>query len=158
MNSWHMGITLAFLLPLAIAALWDVASFRIPNFLSVILVALFIPAVVWAPVAVPWPWHVAAAAVMLGAGAGLFALGLLGGGDIKILSAATLWLGMGNLLMFVVFVSLAGAVVTVALVALRFVPLRGRIAVLQPGAAIPYGLAIAMGSAVLAGRLPMLGG
>lgn len=161
MNTWNMGVVIAFLFPLAAAAAWDVACFRIPNFLSLALVALFVPAVVLAPVAVPWLWHVAAALVVLSAGSVLFALRLLGGGDVKIMSAAALWLGMGNLVAFLVYVSLAGAVVAIVVVMFRMLSF-GRdftsVKTLRSRVVIPYGVAIALGAALLVGRLPMMGG
>jgi prepilin peptidase CpaA len=165
MTLWPIMVTAAFLLPLLAAASWDVACFRIPNILSAALVLLFVPAVALAPVSVPWGWHLAAALAVLIVGAGLFALHLLGGGDVKLLSAAALWLGMTNLAGFLVLVSLAGAALTALVLVLR-APLCRRAfsglglepAVLRPRAGIPYGVAIAMGAALLVGRLPMMGG
>jgi prepilin peptidase CpaA len=150
-----------FLLPLALAAAWDLACFRIPNRLTLSMALLFPLAVLLVPAQVAWGWHLAAGMGVFAAGAGLFALGMMGGGDVKLMSAATLWLGLPNLGSFMLLVSLAGAGLTVALLGLRALPLGGwrqRPAVLQAQAGIPYGVAIAIGGAILVGRLPLLGG
>lgn len=158
-------IAAMFVLPLAVAALWDLASFRIPNLLPLALLVLFPVAAAMSAAPVAWGWHLAAGAVVLAAGAGLFALGLLGGGDAKLMAAAALWLGSGNLLAFLLTTSLAGGVLTLAILLLRGAPLRHVFAgigfaptVLRPRAGIPYGVAIAVGGAVLAQSLPMAGG
>jgi prepilin peptidase CpaA len=154
-----------FVLPLAVAALWDLASFRIPNLLPLALLVLFPVAVAVSAVPVAWGWHLAAGAVVLAVGAGLFALGLLGGGDAKLMAAAALWLGSGNLLGFLLVTSLAGGVLTLVILLLRAAPVRTALAgmglapaVLRPRGGIPYGVAIAVGGAALVQSLPMVGG
>lgn len=165
MTTLQMVIIALFLLPLLVAAGWDVAAFRIPNMVPLVSVALF-PLAVWlAPSPVALGWHVVAAFVVLAMGIGLFALGMLGGGDVKLMAAVSLWLGINSLTMFLVLVSLAGAALTILLLVLRATPLRhaslghgAPLAVLQPRAGIPYGMAIAFGGAVLMHQLPMIGG
>lgn len=150
-----------FLLPLILAAGWDLACFRIPNRLTLGMALLFPLAALLVPAQVAWGWHLAAGIGVFVAGAGLFALGMMGGGDVKLMSAATLWLGLPNLGSFMLLVSLVGAALTIALLGLRTLPLEGwrqRPAVLRPQAGIPYGVAIAIGGILLVGCLPLLGG
>ena len=76
------------------AALRDVTSYTIPNWISLALVAAF-------PVtalALGLPLNViglnlGVGATALAAGMGMFALGWIGGGDAKLLAAAALWIG-----------------------------------------------------------------
>src|SRR3954467_7804123 len=83
---------------MAVAAFEDFRRLTIPNLLPVLLCAI-------------WPLYVAAAPSLGGvlsavgvalavflAGAVLFARGWLGGGDVKLLPAATLWAGASQTL------------------------------------------------------------
>lgn len=160
MHAAHILIGAMFALPLAAGAAWDLTCFRIPNLVSLGLAALFPLAVLLSPVPVPWGWHLAAGAIVLTAGMGLFALKLLGGGDVKLMAAAALWLGMNSLGLYLLLVSVAGAALTLVLLALRpaLAGLGERMPVLRPRAGIPYGIAIAAGGLMLVEHLPMLGG
>jgi prepilin peptidase CpaA len=97
-----------------LAALGDWSRFLIPNRLSLAIVGLW---VVHALILVAqgqspmfMVWSVAIAIVVFAIGAGLFALRLLGGGDVKLLAAATLWAAPDYVLPFILIVTLAGAV------------------------------------------------
>ena len=52
--------------------------------------------------------HLSAGCVVLVATFGLFARGIIGGGDAKLASAAALWLGFDHLLPYLLFASLLG--------------------------------------------------
>ncbi|MBF0334817.1 MAG: pilus assembly protein CpaA, partial [Alphaproteobacteria bacterium] len=87
----------------------------------------------------------------------------LGGGDVKLMAATALWLGLGLALPFVVAVGLFGGALTLILLTLRHThiqafiqSLAGLPPVLERGAAVPYGVAICAGGLFLAGRLPLL--
>jgi|SRR5581483_6767548 len=137
------------------AALRDLATFTIPNWISAALALAFAPAALI--MGAGWPEVGLNLAVGLGVlvlGAGMFALGWLGGGDAKLMAAASLWLGLGGLAPFVVFTALAGGALAVALLAIRSAWLRPlanagpawtrRLA--TPGESAPYGVAIAAGA------------
>lgn len=164
--------------PLLVAAGWDVATFRIPNTLNLVFLALFPVAALLAPVPVDWLWHLAAFGLMFVIGLGLFALRLFGGGDVKLLIVVALWLGWDNLLPMAVWVSLAGGAVALLAVAetsaagqwlLSLVRLP-RVLVKEdawpteegePPARkrkhIPYGIGICVGGLMMAGKLPLVG-
>lgn len=151
--------------PLLVAAAWDIVTFRIPNSLNLTFLALFPLAALLAPQPVDWLWHLAAGGAVLAAGFVLFALGLLGGGDVKLLAVAALWLGWDRLPAFTLSVALLGGGLALLLLLLRrpavamvLAHLGRTPAVLQQGAAIPYGIAIAAGGLVLAKALPLIGG
>jgi prepilin peptidase CpaA len=137
------------------AAVRDLASFTIPNWISIALAAAFAPAALL--VGVPLPEigvGLAVGAGMLVVGAGMFALGWIGGGDAKLMAAAALWVGLRGLAPFAIYTALAGGLLALALVALRSAWLRPLAAagpgwtqrLATPGEAAPYGVAIAVGA------------
>ena len=150
--------SLGFIFPfaMAFAAATDLLTMTIPNRLSIGLTAAFF---VLAPVAgLGWQdilSHMGAGSAMLLAGILLFSLGWLGGGDAKLLAAASLWLGFDQLVMFLAYVAAFGGVLAVLVLAYRStpasaLPLPGWAARLHTkGEGIPYGVAIAAGALVV---------
>jgi prepilin peptidase CpaA len=149
-NAPFTGTLLAALAALLIvAAVIDARTFTISNRLN-LTVALLAP-LYWLSVALtPWP----GVAIQLAAGATVFAVlaaafyaGMMGGGDVKLAAALALWFPPGVTLQFLVLMSLAGGVLTLALLAWH----RARRREGRPE--IPYGVAIAFGGlAILAQR------
>lgn len=122
------------------AALTDLRARIITNGLNG-AIALLAP-LYWWSIGLPlWPDAVVQVGLAIGVLAlliGLFALGAMGGGDVKLLAALALWLPPGAVLTLLVLTSLLGAPVTIAAVAHhRFTRRIGR-------AEIPYGVAIAL--------------
>lgn len=143
-----------FLGAMLLAALSDAATYRIPNWLSALLAAAFLPAALYAGMTPgELGMHLLLGFIVLLLGMGLFAFRLLGGGDAKLLAAASLWIGLGALMPFLFWTAASGGILGLALVAFRRVPLpqglaaHGWIARLHdPRAGIPYGIAIALGA------------
>jgi prepilin peptidase CpaA len=142
---------------LALAAGWDLASFTIPNFLSIAAVALF---GVFAVVAgLGWPaigWHLMAGFTGLFVGFTLFALGYIGGGDAKLFAAVLLWLGFADLLDYTLLASIFGGVLTLGLLIARQWPLPAMamrhdwiLRLHDSKSGIPYGVALAAGAFIL---------
>ncbi len=76
----------------ALAAAWtDLRRFRIPNALPLLLVALYPLHLAAANTPVDWQGGLSLALILLLGGFALFAAGLLGAGDVKLLAAAGLW-------------------------------------------------------------------
>jgi prepilin peptidase CpaA len=130
---------------LLVAAAIDVRTFTISNRLN-LTVALLAP-VYWLSIALPvWP----DVGIQLAAGVGVFMLlaaafyaGMMGGGDVKLAAALALWFSPVSTLKFLVLMSLAGGVLTLAVMAFhRFKRREGR-------PEIPYGVAIAFGGLVI---------
>ncbi len=142
---------------LAAAALWDLASFTIPNRLCAALALLF--AVFALAAGLDWStlgWHLAAGFAGLALGFGLFALGWIGGGDAKLFAAVALWLGFADLLPYAAVAALFGGLLTIVLLLLRQVPLpallsgQGWLLRLHDArSGIPYGVALAAGAFAL---------
>lgn len=136
---------------LAAAAGWDLASYTIPNFLQLALIAAFVVFIVatgMAPAAIGM--HLLAGFLGLVVGFTLFALGYIGGGDAKLFACVVMWLGFTNLLDYAVVASIMGGGLTLAILAARSMPLpafligQGWIQRLHDSrSGIPYGVALA---------------
>jgi prepilin peptidase CpaA len=82
-----------FLIMLGLAAFTDVCERRIPNRLTGGLAALYPVYVLVSPIPVAWPAALGLAVVVFVIGLGLFARELIGGGDVKLIAALSLWAG-----------------------------------------------------------------
>jgi prepilin peptidase CpaA len=142
---------------LAAAAGWDLASFTIPNFLQGLLIVCFMAFAVTVHLGAPdISSHLIAGFVGLLVGFALFALGYIGGGDAKLFAAVVLWLGLKDLMPYTLVATVLGGVLTLALVALRRLPLPAFFArqawllrLHDNKAGIPYGVALAAGVFVI---------
>jgi len=147
------------LLPLLLAAAagWDLASFTIPNFLQVALLAGFaVLAVALHLGASAIGLHLLAGLIGLLLGLVLFALGYVGGGDAKLFAVVLLWLGLKDLMPYTLVATVLGGVLTLGLLALRRLPLPAVLArqswILRlhgSKAGVPYGVALAAGVLVV---------
>lgn len=139
---------------LAFAGAMDLFTMTIPNRISLGLVIAFVVALPFSGLdAAALASHVGAGVLMLALGFLMFNRGWLGGGDAKLLASASLWLGLDLLLTYVAVVTVAGALLVLALLFFRTICLPPQLS-LQPWAArlhrqggdVPYGLAIAAGA------------
>jgi len=138
-----------------VAALKDLSSFTIPNWISIALALAFAPAALVAHVPLSSVGiSFAVAFVVLLFAAGMFAMGWIGGGDAKLMAASALWVGLRGIAPFALYTGLAGGALALILVALRSAWLRPLAAagpawakrLATPGEAAPYGVAIAIGA------------
>jgi prepilin peptidase CpaA len=141
--SWGFSeILLALLaLLLLVAAVLDLRSRTIPNGLNLTIALLAIP-FWWASGLAIWPdvaLQIGLATGVFGLFALAFAAGMMGGGDVKMLAAVALWLPPGALLILLVIMSIAGGVLTAAMLILHRMTRAGH------KLEIPYGVAIAFG-------------
>jgi len=144
--SWLFIVLLA--AALLLAAVGDWRTRTIPNWLNAGIALLAIP--FWWSIGLPlWP----GVALQLALGAGVFALfaiafrfGAMGGGDVKMAAALALWLPFAGVVKLIVIMSLAGGVLTVAMLAAH------RMAKAAGQPEIPYGIAIAFGGIWLIGE------
>ncbi|HEY4944492.1 MAG TPA: prepilin peptidase [Rhizomicrobium sp.] len=139
---------------LALAAGWDIASFKIPNFLQLALIAAFAVFIIATGMtAAAIGGHLLAGFLGLTIGFTLFALGYIGGGDAKLFACVVLWLGFANLLDYAVIASIMGGALTLLILGMRHMPLpvalTGQAWILRLHDAkggIPYGVALAAGA------------
>jgi len=149
-NIFIYGLVGCLAIALLVAAFTDIRRRQIDNWLNA-AVALGAPAFWWASGLSVWPdmvIQIALALVTFFALAGLFALKLMGGGDVKLLSALALWLAPMTFLKLLVVMSLLGGLLTIVFAVWHYAVTRRR------DAKIPYGVAIA--SAGLITLAPML--
>lgn len=125
---------------LIVAAITDLRSRIISNRLNLIIAAL--APVWWIACGLPlWPGVAAqllVGLIVFALFAALFAAGMMGGGDVKLLGALALWLPWQALLSLLVLMAVLGGLVTIVTVADH--KLRKK----QGQPEIPYGVAIAV--------------
>jgi prepilin peptidase CpaA len=130
------------------AAIWDLRTRMIPNGLNAAIALTAIP-FWWASGMKLWP----DVTIQLGIGVALFAafavafaLGAMGGGDVKLIGALGLWLPPSAVAPLLIIMSLAGGVLTIGML------VRHRLARHRHQLEIPYGVAIAVGAVWLIGE------
>jgi prepilin peptidase CpaA len=140
MNSEHFiyllwsGLAIA----LIVAAITDIKSRTISNRLN-ILIALGAPVFWIASDMNFWPemiLQIGIAALVFTIFTGFFALGAMGGGDVKLLGAIALWLHWLPLVHMLIIMSIAGGVLTALMM------IRNRIHKTPGPIKVPYGVAI----------------
>ena len=133
-------ILLGLLAPLLLVASWgDLKARTIPNGLNLAIALLAIP-FWWANGLALWPdvaLQLGVAFLVFAIFAGAFAIGAMGGGDVKLIGALALWLPWQGVLALLVIMSLAGGALTLAML------IRKRLARNEGALEIPYGVAIA---------------
>ena len=147
---YELCVLLIFPFCLIFAGISDALSFTIPNKISAILVLAFFLIVPFSGLGLDVIGaHVLVGFIALLFGFILFAYGYLGGGDVKIIAAAGLWLGVEQIGSFLIFMALFGGLLSLIIYYLRKTPLPACLAGnrwllnLQSGeAAVPYGIAI----------------
>lgn len=167
-----------------VAAVFDLWKMIIPNTISILLVALFFAnglfLTFYLGYSVAWLSHIGALAAVLFVGLVAYRFGALGAGDVKLLSAISLWAGFEKNLLdpliidyylfdYLILVALCGGVLSLGLLILRWLVV-GLLLLqstpqnislpryLLPREHMPYGVAIAVPSFYLAWKLPLLGG
>lgn len=141
-----------FIALLAAAMLWaaigDWRTRTIPNWLNGAIALLAIP--FWWSIGLGlWP----GVALQIGLAMGVFALfaiafrfGAMGGGDVKMAAALALWLPFAGIVKLLAVMSIAGGILTLAMLAAH------RMAKAAGQPEIPYGIAIAFGGFWLIGE------
>ena len=152
-----------------LAAIWDVVSRRIPNLLPLIIAALYFAHAGFAGDWAEMPWHLLCGMGVLVVGIFIFALGWMGGGDVKLLAALALWAGPDQLILLLLMTCFAGGALALIYVLPVILTRNPRISglidwffltilkkpapLLQAGKAIglqlPYGVAIAVAGFVV---------
>jgi prepilin peptidase CpaA len=136
-----------------VAAYGDVKTFRIPNVLVAAVASLAVTRLIVIGNPSAALYTVGASVPLLIVGFVLFAQGFVGAGDVKLITATALLVGYHDLLAFLLFMGICGALISLAVLVIhRYLPLYAgpRLAVLLPNArlAVPYGVAIATAGSV----------
>ncbi|UZK66061.1 A24 family peptidase [Sphingomonas sp. M1-B02] len=128
------------------AGIQDARSREIANWKN-IAIALLAPLWWWSNGLQLWPdvaLQLGVASLVFAFFAGAFALGQMGGGDVKLIGALALWLPVQPLIWMLLLMSLLGGALTVLMLGERWIRR-------QKGAAleIPYGVAIAIAALIV---------
>ncbi|MEJ2124498.1 MAG: prepilin peptidase [Alphaproteobacteria bacterium] len=139
------------------AMITDFTQLRIPNIVSIALAAAFVPFALlgdggWAHM---WPNLLLAGGTFLVLFT-FFALGWLGAGDVKLLSAVMLWAGLEQGPRLIVIVALLGGAFAVSLLVIRraaeynpwipVMPVLGQVSRWARTRTVPYALPIGVGA------------
>lgn len=154
---------------LVIAAAWDVKNFTIPNGIPILLIVSYLLFATVMPNAFDWADSGLGLVVLGVTGIGLYHWRLVGGGDVKLMAAVGPWIGFKAISAFLLFVSISGAWLAIALLIGRYAVaavrwMHGTTAsgslprVLKCGAPVPYGVAIAAGALLAAMNFNPLSG
>lgn len=156
---------LSCLFPLAMlwAMVSDTLTLEIPNRISVGLVVVFMALALLAGMDLAAILvHLGAGLVVLVVGAGLFFARIVGGGDAKLLAAASVWTGFQALPMFLFYMAVAGGVLAACMLVYRRLPLPARFAASpwldrlhNPNEGVPYGIAIGIAGLLVFTSLPV---
>jgi prepilin peptidase CpaA len=136
---------------MAFAASSDLLTMTISNRVSLILAGgFFMLAPAGGMAVTDVGMHLGAACIVLVAAFGFFTQGWIGGGDAKLAAATALWLGFDHLLPYLVYASLFGGALTLALIQFRMAPLPQALArqdwlerLHKKDGGVPYGIALA---------------
>ena len=145
---------------LVIAAAHDVRTMKIPNWISIALTLAFIPTAFAAGLSLQQIGiHLGIGMIALIIGAGLFFLGVWGGGDGKLVAATAIWVGAAGGMNFLYGVAMFGGLLALVLIILRRMKIESKTdwiaRLLWPKVGAPYGVAIAAGGLWAASASPV---
>ncbi len=149
----QFALFLIFPAAMVFAGSMDLFTMTIPNRISIGMIIGFLVAAPFSSLGLQGIiWHLAAGFTMLVVGILMFSRGWLGGGDAKLLAAATLWLGFERLFDYLLYVAMVGGLL--AFIILFYRSIAPPLFLLQQDWAmrlhaksggIPYGIALAAG-------------
>jgi prepilin peptidase CpaA len=139
-ENWTWLLPAALALLLVSAGIEDARTRNIANWKNGVI-ALMAPAWWWAQGLALWPdvtIQFGLALVVFALFCGAFALGQMGGGDVKLIGALALWLPLQPLVWMLAVMSIAGGAITILMLIERAAKKNG------PAVEVPYGIAIAI--------------
>ena len=136
---------------MAFAASSDLLTMTISNRVSLLLAGGFFALAVFSGMGTTEILlHLGAGAVVLAMAFGFFARGWIGGGDAKLAAATALWLGFDHLMAYLLYASIFGGILTLAMIRFRLMPLPQALAeqdwakrLHKLDGGVPYGIALA---------------
>lgn len=155
---WTEAIALTlFPAVMAFAASSDLLTMTIANRVSLVLVGGFVVlAVMMGMSPIDMAWHFAAGGAVLVLTFVMFSCGWVGGGDAKLAAATALWLGFAHLFDYLIYASILGGALTLALIQFRMLPLPAPLArrewierLHRRGGGVPYGIALAAAALIV---------
>jgi prepilin peptidase CpaA len=159
-------IFVVFPFAMVFAALSDLFTMTIANRVSLLLIATFALVAPFTGMDMAtYGMHFAAGALVLACGFIGFAMGGVGGGDAKLLTAVAVWCGFSDVLVeYLLYSAMLGGWLTLSILAYR-----GSFIAEQAGArfeflerigrkdaGVPYGIALGIGGLIVAHKLPLM--
>lgn len=145
-------LMMVFPVAMAFSAANDLFTMKIPNRISLALIGGFIGVALLIRMPLEtFGVHLGCALAVLACTFALFSRNLLGGGDAKLMAAGALWMGSAHVVEYLIFVTLFGGVLCLAIIAYRRMVPAALLAsgwaqrLHTAGGPIPYGIAIAAG-------------
>lgn len=144
-------------------ALSDIATLTIPNWVNGAIAGLGACALIVSGIGLEAAgWHLLVAVIALVVSFALFAFGVFGGGDAKMIPALALWMGPDGIVPFLFYMAVIGGAIALVGVAARYAPLPAGLPnwvynTLSKGEGVPYGVAIAGGALLTVPNSPLLG-
>jgi len=150
---------------LLIAALQDLVDYRIPNTVIVALIALYPVYLLTTPSDVSWLISLGISGAFFLVGVGLFSIGVMGGGDVKLIAVTSLWMGVIGLVPFILIMGIVGGAMSLFMLSPLRAPtayLCGRLGLVSVKEKIltdklAYGVAISAGGLFGAYKLVVMG-
>lgn len=146
---------------LAVGAWWDVTTMTIPNWISIVLTALFpVAALLTGMSFATIGLHLAFGLGVLVVGFILFQINIMGGGDAKMIAATAVWTGLGAFAPFIIWMAIFGGMIAMTLLMARKAVRPGATQpafvnrLLKPRGGVPYGVAILAGGLMALHALP----
>jgi prepilin peptidase CpaA len=159
-------IVVYLILSMLLVLYFDGTRYIIPNWLVCSMLLAYPFAAYTASSPVDWKMAAAGTGAVFVVGYIIFFMKWMGGGDIKLITACALWVGWSSLPDFIFITAIIGGFLSVIIwvirVALPYIPRKTKQAdlprILQNGAPVPYGIAIAAGFLLMMwmGKIPVL--
>lgn len=149
-NLLSVALVVALGLMLVSAGIEDARIREIANWKNA-AIAIAAPVFWWASGLSLWPdmaMQLLLATIVFAVFCGVFAMGWMGGGDVKLIAALSLWLPFARFIDMIMIMSIAGGVVTLVMVIERAIKRH------SGAIEVPYGVAIAI-AALLVLREPL---
>lgn len=134
------------------AMITDITRFLIPNLLVVMILLTYPSLLLISPVMPDWRISLLIALATFCVGFSMFALRIMGGGDVKLIAVLALFLGQESFMAFLVWTALFGGAMSLILILIRPViayavtksgrPPNSIPRILVVGEGVPYGVAI----------------
>ena len=141
-----------------IAGVSDYFTLKIPNWLNLAIAVSVIPFVIMADMPMEiFAWHVVAGILTFIVAYIMFAFGIFGGGDAKMVAACALWIGWDSMFNFSVYIVIAGGILGLALTAWKWLAAKKDDAgfawaqgfLAEKKLQLPYGIAIAASGVIV---------
>ena len=154
-------VIMAFLTCQIGAIIQDCRTLQISNYFSICLIIVFLPAAIlsgmsWGDLLFHYLISIAVLALMIP----LFIYGILGGGDVKLLVATSIWFNWQDLGGYFFLITLLGGVLAVVVLLVRRFyknrPVKPLLPWISGDAGLPYGVAIGISAIVLIPKISVL--